>query len=82
MEDQFVQACSILDAIVSTLNFSDMVVSNVFLASVPDDALFAGIQPRVMRGLWAATTEPYVVRLLVKFLGIPSTCDTIVQVSE
>lgn len=31
VEDQFVQACTILDTIVSTLNFSDSVVSNVFL---------------------------------------------------
>lgn len=78
-EEQFVQGCTILEAVVSALNFCDMVVSNVFLASVPESDSFTGVQPKVIRGLWAPTTEPYAVKLLIKFLSIPSSCDPIVQ---
>ncbi len=78
-EEQFVQGCTILEAVVSALNFSDMVVSNVFLASIPEADMFGGVQTKLIRGLWSPASEPYTVKLLVKFLSIPSTCDRIIQ---
>jgi hypothetical protein len=78
-EEQFVQGCTILEAVVSALNFSDMVVSNVFLASIPEADMFGGVQTKVIRGLWSPMSEPYTVKLLVKFLTIPATCDRIIQ---
>jgi hypothetical protein len=78
-EDQFVQGCTILEAVVSALDFSDMVVSNVFLASIPEADQFGGVQAKIIRGLWSPLSEPYVVKLLIKILAIPHTCDRIVQ---
>jgi hypothetical protein len=71
----FVQGLLILETVVSALNFSDNIVSNVFLASIPEADQFGGVQAKVIRGLWSPQSEPYAVKLLVKFLSIPTACD-------
>eukprot|EP01119_Soliformovum_irregulare_P020907 TRINITY_DN6840_c0_g2_i1.p1 TRINITY_DN6840_c0_g2~~TRINITY_DN6840_c0_g2_i1.p1 ORF type:complete len:2140 (+),score=665.08 TRINITY_DN6840_c0_g2_i1:103-6522(+) len=72
----FAEAAKLLSKLISRLDFSDKSVQNVIRASTPQwEGIFVGVQPLVLRGLLASSTEAITIKLLSQLTTLP--CDEV-----